>query len=164
MSRREKLPIPEDVMVTFDPALRIHSPRVEAVLLCDYINMTGDGKYNVMGIYERVWIVNKEVPFHRFIIYAKVAEITDGKLVIRIVHSDGELLYAAEVGRENPPVDGKDRWLVTHSVVDLALERPGTHWIDFEYNGEPIGGASFAVDYFNAEDMKLPAKDERSDN
>ena len=61
------------------------APEVHAFVLCDWANQTGDGKTNLIGIFDRILVSALPTPSPSFFVYARVLRGPVGELTITII-------------------------------------------------------------------------------
>lgn len=120
-------------------------PRLLALVFCDYGNVAQDGKFNVMGIFDRV--VSPRFP-HKFTfyLYVRFMEVLRGEIEIECTAPSGRAV--AKMIFPVPPEDTGDEhplFLQALARTNALLAEPGLHWFTVRYEGEELGRAPLNV-------------------
>jgi len=138
------------------------TPRMVALLFFDYANLTGDGKLNLAGVFDRLFVdreTKKTVPIGIFI---RVAE-TVGSTVFVTIHSPDKKVaagFAFAVPSEN--VELKDarregeKHLMFQMLARVQFDAPaeGTYWVNVGFDGKSIGGCPLVIEFRDANEMQ----------
>jgi hypothetical protein len=124
------------------------APRLLALLFCDYVNSTNDGKVNLLGAFDRIMVHPEKRLSPPFIVFARAAEAIKSPLWLTILDPDNQ--PQAEV-RFDPPQMPADRDPGLPNQIQFMLQmgmkfaKNGTYWFDVSYEGESLGGAGLVV-------------------
>lgn len=118
--------------------------RVGLALLCDYANVTREGKLNIMGIFDTIFA--SSFPTHHAALNLVVRLVTDpqesGKtqrISIQLMDEDGKKMFEAEAEME-PQVQGVSSANVDQilGLGNLVFPKPGTYCFSILINGTHI--------------------------
>lgn len=128
--------------------------RVEALLFFDAANQTQDGKTNILGIFDRLFLAAIPGKTPGFGIFIRTAEVSDGRIEVVVTSPSGERVGGLLLGIDEQPevarlanVKGSGWPLRVQLLGRLAFEVPeeGVYWFSVHHNGEVIGGTGLIV-------------------
>ncbi|MDQ5847277.1 MAG: hypothetical protein M3539_18480 [Acidobacteriota bacterium] len=161
-AHRTKAPPPEEARIpetlkkyisAIDLADMRKRPRLLSLLFCDFHNLTVDGKANVIGIFDRIYVRPDAPRTPRFVLYGRTAETFNDILWIRVFDPDNKPV--AEIRFDAPSKfqfpEGRDTELPKQAQfmlpIGLAVTKPGVFWFDIAYGNISIGGAGLVIKY-----------------
>ncbi len=154
----DELSTPRDFVPTINikASEAIKKPRLEAILFCDYVTRTNDGKLILAGSFDRVVFGHDEEKVTMsFFLFVRTAETTKGRLQIAIINPNEEVILAFGFDTELHPFDPK--WPAQVNFIQ-QLQFPalveGLYWFDVSYLGEPLGGAALIIEHQKQEEVK----------
>ena len=127
--------------------------RLLSVVFCDFANRTNDGKVNLLGIFDRIYVHPDNKISPPFILYARTAETFEDNLWVRVFDPDDKPV--AEI-RFDPPTEvpfQEDRdkdWpnqMQFFLPVRMSLPKEGVYYFDIAYRDFSIGGAGVVVKF-----------------
>ncbi len=122
-------------------------PRLTAMLFFDFANITNDGKPNLFGIFERIFVSADEKKVPQVGFFLRTAYTVKGRILITIYAPSGQATggFGFELD-EKKMAEAK----ATHTqmIGGVGFEAPeeGTYWFAVHYNGELLGGARLVVE------------------
>ncbi|MCI0490085.1 MAG: hypothetical protein L0229_26120 [Blastocatellia bacterium] len=138
---------------TIDVAQVRKEPRLIAFLFCNYVNVTGNGKPNLLGIFDRIFVDPDKKKTANFIMFVKMAEVS-GPTEIRIFNPLGELVAGALL-EPNVRQTTSDEIIFAQAIVHISLEteEEGIYWFDILYQGHSLGGTGLEVRFKQREEQ-----------
>jgi hypothetical protein len=129
-----------------------NQPRLVALILCDYANLTEDRKYNLLGTFDSIVVDRKKRQSPLFILYLRTYSVYGGQMQIGVYSPTNELVSAVGVDLKETE-NAADRG--AHGVVVLKVQfdvqEEGEYWIDVSYKGRSLGGDSLVVNFRSEE-------------
>jgi hypothetical protein len=133
--------------VTIDVSEVLPKPRLEAVLFCEYANQTSDGKTNLLGIFERIYVNRETKQSGGFFLFVRLAEAIEGLIQISLLDSNGKPVLAVGVDLSGAVFEGHyPKMLQVLDRVAFQATELGVYWLDVTYKGESLGGAPLIVE------------------
>lgn len=139
---------PFEPVVTIDVVKERDRPRLVALLFCDYANQTKEGKNNLLGTFDSLYLdpeKGKSTP--RFIMFLRAYRVQSGQLQVSIFAPSGELGAALRVGvttsKDEPPESRSH--LQALLQVQFEVSDEGKYWVDVSHDGVSLGGAMLTI-------------------
>ncbi len=136
-------------------------PRLIAMLFCDYLNQTGDGKTNLSGVFDRVYVNKEKKKTPRFGVFIRTAEtltepitlsvFSPSKKLLIAFHFSGDIAQFEAQAGERPADYPKQIQAILG--MEFAAEEEGVYWFDISYKGSSIGGAGLPIEYIKEGDQ-----------
>lgn len=138
--------IPE---VDIDVAQEREKPRLVSLLFYDFANRTGNGKFNLSGIFDRIIVDAEKKRTRSFGMFIKTAETHKGIIRILILDPNGHLIAALDFGLAEKESLSEEKYHVTQAAGGIEFDTPieGLYWFDVSYNGKSLGGTALQVDF-----------------
>ena len=140
------------------PEIR-QKPRLLSLLFCDFANRTDDGKVNLLGIFDIVYVDPNVQKSPAFMLYARTAQAFEDNLWLRIFDPDNE--PQGEIKFDPPPIEFTEDRDMSLPVqvqfmlpVQLTIRKEGTYWLDIAYRDFSLGGAGLVVKFRKVEEGK----------
>jgi len=115
------------------------------MLFCDYVNQTVEGKVNLLGTFDRIF-VDKGASTPKFIIFLRTAETLDGELRLTIISPKEKavaaLVFGGDAERKNP--DYQQMQLIT--PMQFQVMEHGLYWFDLSYKDQSLGGVGLSLE------------------
>lgn len=128
-------------------------PRLLSILFCDYVNQTKEGKVNLLGSFDRIF-VDKGAATPKFIIFLRTAETLDGELKLTIISPKKKAVAAMVFGgdAERKSLDYQQMQLI--APMRFQVMEHGLYWLDLSYKDQSLGGVGLLVEPRPAEPEK----------
>jgi hypothetical protein len=142
--------VSEDTVMIPDVSIDIEKertkPRLIALLFCEYGNTSSDGKANISGIFDRIYI--KPNNKRRFFMFIRTAE-TFGVLELHLFRPDGKIDAGALLQplAETEPNPANINYLQAFIRFDLEVTQEGIYWFKVLHNGEDLGGNGIKAEF-----------------
>ena len=145
--------IPE---VNIEVAQERAKPRLVSLLFYDFANRTGNGKLNLLGIFDRIIVDAEKKRTRSFGLFIKTAETHDGIIRILILDPNGQLIAGLDFGLAEKEYPKDEKYHVAQASGGIEFDTPveGLYWFDASYNGKSLGGTGLQVD-FNSSEKKM---------
>jgi hypothetical protein len=145
----DQLTIPE---ITIDVEQGREKPHLISLLFYDYSNRTETGKFNILGIFDRLSVDIEKKRTHSFGMFVKVAQLTEGIIRVVIFDPNGQMIAVLdfELPDEYPK---EEKYQVAQAAgtleFDTAVE--GLYWFDVFHNHQSLGGAGLQIAFKSSE-------------
>lgn len=138
--------IPE---VNIDVAQVREKPRLVSLLFYDFANRTGNGKFNILGVFDHIIVDAEKKRTRSFGMFVKTAQAHEGVIRILILDPDGQLIAGLDFGvaEKEYPKDEKYHVAQASGVIEFDTPVEGLYWFDVSYNGKSLGGTGLQVDF-----------------
>lgn len=134
-----------ELTVSINVAEERKKPRLLSILFCDYVNQTKEGKVNLLGTFDRVF-VDKGASTPKFVIFLRMAETLDAELKLTIISPKGKavaaLVFGGDAERKNP--DYQQMQLM--APMQFPVTEHGLYWFDLSYKDQSLGGVGLSVE------------------
>lgn len=140
--------IVEEIPATIDLSIERPKPRLIALLFCDFMNMTGDKKANLLGIFDRVYVRPDSILTPRFSVFVRTAETHETPIRTTVYAPDGTAIAqftSVSTTEEFIPDLPKNIQAMFNMQFNAHLE--GVYWFDVSVGGQSLGGAGLVVEY-----------------
>jgi hypothetical protein len=131
------------------PPADFTKPRLLALVTADWANLTQDGKPNVIGVFDRIFVSKLPHDSPRFFLYARLTLPRSGRLALVIRAPDGSALgeVDVEVHRSSETSEAREPDCLDFvtPLVKLGLPVTGVYQIDAYFDGELLGQAPLIV-------------------
>lgn len=123
--------------------------RLEALLLCDLVVVAPDGKYQLQGVFEKIWAAALPAQHRSMWIYFRFfvnEDEPDGgqhtlTFILRRPSGTQERLPELQA---QPSEGGKIEGNI--QLQGLPLHEEGEHWFELYFDAEMVGSSRFAVE------------------
>jgi hypothetical protein len=145
MSEQERAPEEAPLPPSEEEARR---PRLTALIFSDYATQSVDGKYILIGVFDRVWMVPSQAPpfVPSYQAYIRLAGLTPGRLEVLGFNPDGTVGFQYNFVLDRPGEKahepGSFEWLFPFFIQPNAF---GIHWFEVRFRGEILGRAPLFV-------------------
>lgn len=129
-------------------------PRLLSLLFCDFANRTDDGKMNLIGVFDRIFVHPEERKSPPFILYGRSAQTFEDNLWVRVFDPDNEpqveikfdppskeQVEAIKIHRDP---DAPDQFQF-YIPIQMTFKKEGTFWFDVSYRNFSLGGAGLVI-------------------
>ena len=137
-----------------DIAKERQKPRLISILFCDFANQTSDGKTNLLGIFDSIYVhpVIRDTP--TFVLFIRTAETYSAALDITLIAPNNDIVLTVKSsGIESKRVK-TDLPVNIQTIVRFQFKAiiEGVYWFDVTYMGESLGGSGLPVMFRETED------------
>jgi hypothetical protein len=146
----EQLAVPV-VATNIDASQERAKPRLLSLLFCDFSNITNDGKPNLFGVFDRIFIDPKNPTTPPFVVFVRVAEVVEGFDITIFDPNNEPAMGIKSVAREAKYTEGFPRQLQTALRLQFDTKKQGVFWVDVAYKGVSLGGAGLTIEFRETE-------------
>lgn len=130
-------------------------PRLISILFCDSFEIAEDGKLNLAGIFDRIYVHPKVKQTPPFTLSIRTAETTDGTMLTICYAPNGEIpitvnSQAASKTEFTPNLPANLQSISGINPFHVSME--GVYWFDVSFRGQSLGGAALVVEFRETED------------
>jgi hypothetical protein len=129
-------------------------PRLLALLFCDYMNRTDEGKINLIGIFDRIYVHPEKKKTPRFGLYIRFAEALDGPVTLTVFEPMGQPVFGLQFDPNVPQFEADPerrseypRQIQSILVMQFEAKIEGVYWFDISYRSQSLGGASLPIEF-----------------
>lgn len=127
-------------------------PRLVSLLFYDYSNRTGAGKFNILGVFDHLFVDIEKKRTHSFGMFVKVAQLTGGIIRVFILDPNGQIIAVLDFGLPDEyPKDEKYHIAQAAGTVEFDTPVEGLYWFDVLHNNESLGGTGLQIDFKSSE-------------
>ena len=131
-----------------DLAKELKKPRLVSVLFCDFANQTVEGKLNLLGIFDRIFVdpeLKKTPPVGFFV---RTGGTFDGPVEITILDPNDQMVAVLSFAADDmSKTEGKHFQMQVVGKVQFPTSTEGLYWFDISYQGESLGGTGLQIEY-----------------
>ncbi len=124
-------------------------PRCIALLVCDYANMSDEGKHNVMGVFNQVIVRPPDLMSPRFYVYFSVEGFRTDPLRLCLLTPTGDEV----VGGTLTPAPNDALPLIgtvsAHVPFRFEAKGPGLYRLELSCHGQVMASTPIMVEYIN---------------
>jgi len=148
--------VPATFALTIDPSQEREKPRLMSLLFFDYANTTLEGKLNLMGVFDRIYVdqvTKKTTPIG---IFVRVCKAWDYPFRVTIISPDNKPIGGITIGGDPakyPPDQKRPDQLQALGRVEFQATIEGTYWIDVSYGEQSLGGGPLVLEFRNLKEM-----------
>jgi hypothetical protein len=136
--------------VSVDLEKELAAPRLVALLFCDWANQTRDGKNNLVGAFDRIFVREGQKETHAFFIFLRTAETVGEPLQVTIFSPGGAIVAGLQYGvtEFHRDIEHPEHPLYIQIMlpVQFPVPMPGVYWVNISYGGKSLGGAALIVE------------------
>jgi len=129
-------------------------PRLLALVFCDYMNRTEDGKINLIGIFDRIYVNPEKKKTPRFALFIRFAEALDGPVTLTVFEPMEQPVFGLQFDPnasqfEAVPERRSEYPRQVQSLIVMQFEAKieGVYWFDISYKSQSLGGAGLPVEF-----------------
>jgi len=123
-------------------------PRLVATLFFDFSNQTVEGKHNLIGVFDRIFVSSDRKRTHSIGIYIKTAYTFDGQVQVAIFSPSNKPTGGFAFASATKEHDGKPlTQMQILGTVEFDTPEPGDYWFDVSYKGQSLGGVKLVVEF-----------------
>jgi len=129
-------------------------PRLLALLFCDYINQTVEGKVNLAGVFDRIYVHPEKKRTPRFALFVRFAEALDSPVTLTVFGPEGDPVFGFQFDPnrsqfEALPERRSDYPKQIQAVLGMQFkaETEGVYWFDISFRSQSLGGAGLPVEF-----------------
>lgn len=133
-----------------DVALVAAKPRLESVLFVEYANQTADGKTNLIGVFDRLFIDRATKESGTFFLFVRTSETHKGVVEIVLVDPNSKPRLGVRFDGRAFPFAEPNPYPRLMQFLDRVAFRAtieGTYWAHVTYEGKALGGAPLTVEW-----------------
>jgi len=132
-------------------------PRLLSILFCDSCKVTDDGKTDVIGIFDRIYVHPEVRVTPPFMLFTRTAETADGIMQIVCYAPDGKIPTVVDFERVpkseyTPNLPANYQGITTMNPFYVYSE--GVYWFGVFFKGQALGGAGLVVEFRETEDKQ----------
>jgi len=123
-------------------------PSIIALLFCDYAKTSPEGKLNISGIFDRIFVDPDIKKTPTFYVFLKLQEVF-GSAEFHILNPAGKIIGAAlyEVKQDAAKSDELNFTQASIRFMELETEEEGLYWFEIVYKGHSLGGTGLKVEF-----------------
>ena len=126
--------------------------RLTALSFADFINQTNDGKYNLLGIFDRIYVDPNNPTPRPFGLFVRTSQTREGELTVTGYAPDGEVVFKIIAGIDSAKMEeSKLSHLQLGVVIQIEAKSEGVYWFEVKYNETVLGGAPLLVEHRSME-------------
>lgn len=130
-------------------------PRLVSLLFCDSCNYREDGKTDVIGIFDRIYVHPDRRQTPPFTLFVRTTETAEGMMLATCRAPNGltpTMVSFARVPKEayTPNLPSNFQSIVHMNPFYVAIE--GVYWFEVFFEGNPLGGAGLVIEFRETED------------
>lgn len=135
--------------INIDVAQELEKPRLVSLLFYDFANRTGNGKLNILGVFDRIIVDAEKKRTRSFGMFIKTAETHEGIIRILILDPNRQLVAALDFGLAEKEFPKDEKYHIAQASGAIEFDTPveGLYWFDVSYNGKSLGGTALRVDF-----------------
>jgi hypothetical protein len=130
-------------------------PRLVSILFCDSYKMAEDGKADLIGVFDRIYVHPEIKNTPPFTLFVRTAETLEGLIQIICYAPDGEIptvvnYASAPESAFTPNLPANLQGISHMNPFHISME--GIYWFDVTFRGQSLGGAGLAIAFRETED------------
>ncbi|HEV2880577.1 MAG TPA: hypothetical protein VGX24_04660 [Pyrinomonadaceae bacterium] len=132
------------------------TPRLVSLLFCDFWNQAEDGKINLIGIFDRIYVHSKGRLTPYFVLFIRSVDTIEESLKVRVFAPDDSPVVGIDFDDFDASVFTPNLPANVQSILKIRfpVESQGVYWFNVFYKGESLGGAGLVVEYRETEGRK----------
>lgn len=141
----DQLTVPE---ITIDVEKEREKPQLISLLFYDYSNKTETGKFNILGVFDRLSVDIEKKRTHSFGMFVKVAQVIEGIIRVVVYDPGGHMLASLDFGLPDEYPE-EEKYQVAQAAGTLEFDTPveGLYWFDVFHNRQSLGGAGLQIEF-----------------
>ncbi|MBA3243210.1 MAG: hypothetical protein H0T60_18475 [Acidobacteria bacterium] len=143
------------VNANMDSSKKWQQPRLESILFCDSYSITEDGKTNLLGIFDRIYVDPEIKQTPPFKIFTRTAETKQDSIQIIGYAPNGAISTVVAFGRIPASEFTPNLPANLHSIANMGpfhVPMEGVYWFDVSFKGQSVGGAALVIEFRETED------------
>ncbi len=164
-SKEQALERLKAVVSHVDVAGELAKPRLLALLFCDYMNQATDGKTNIIGVFDRIFVPLDKKGTPRFGVFIRFAEALAGPVTLTVFGPKKEpilgLQFDANPAQFEAIPERRSEYpkqIQALLGMQFEVETEGVYWFDVSYLSQSLGGAGLPIEFIK-EGEKVGATD-----
>lgn len=135
-------------------AEELGKPRLVALLFCDYLDRTKEGKSNLAGAFDIIYVDPERKRTPPFFLFVRTAETGSGPLEVTFFDPSGAVAAAATF-KATPytPTPGQPGHMQVLARIQLDTPIEGVYWVDVSHSGQTLGGAALTVEFHEQDEQ-----------
>jgi hypothetical protein len=152
--------LPEQTPLADTKPVDVHKerarPHLVSILFCDYLNQTEDGKTNLMGIFDRIYVHSMGRLTPTFVLFIRAVDTIEEGLSVRVFAPDGSPVIGVDFADFDASMATPGLPVNIQSTLNLRfpVESEGVYWFNVFYKSESLGGAGLVIEYRETEERK----------
>lgn len=128
-------------------------PQLIALLFCDLVNITKEGKHNLIGVFDTITIPAGETLTPVFTLFIRVAHAVGEPLQLRVFGPDNDLVVQGRITLPDQ-ASSSDPPGPVQLAAQLQFEPKlsGAYWFEVVYGEQSLGGAALLITLPRAEE------------
>ena len=136
-------------------------PYMEALLLCDHANVTGDGKPNLAGVFNVIFVKPDEPNTPSMYLFLRIGNAPQSGVQLRTVAPSGQIVAQGNIRPQSGQGDLESPGPLEAIIrLRFAVHERGVHWFEVLCDGEVLGRSALTV---NDREQDDPEEEEISD-
>ncbi|MGH9846963.1 MAG: DUF6941 family protein [Blastocatellia bacterium] len=128
-------------------------PRLVAVLFCDYLDRTKEGKSNLAGAFDIIYVDPERKRTPPFFLFVRTAETGSGPLEVTFFDPNGAAAAATFKASHYTPTPGQPGHMQVLARIQIDTPVEGVYWVDVSHHDQPLGGAALTVEFRKQEEQ-----------
>jgi hypothetical protein len=145
--KKRSRPLPAKYRPKYDIAEERKKPHLVALLFCHFYNMDVEGRSNISGCFDRIFVDPAKKQTGQFTILIRTYETRKEGLTVTI--SDPKNKVVAAILFDPPeklPTD-KPMHVQAFGPINFNVRSEGVYWVDVSYQDKSLGGDSLTIEY-----------------
>jgi uncharacterized protein DUF6941 len=129
-------------------------PVLQSILFCDHANQTDDGKTNLVGIFDRIFVHPEKKVTTAFFLFVRTSQTHKGPIKVRCVTPDSEILFTISYDATESNVqfsEAMPAFVQYLGQLRFVAKAEGIYWLDVSFNDELLGGVPLMIEYRKTE-------------
>ncbi len=147
-----------DIAASFDIEATKAVARLSALLFFDYANQTGDGKVNLLGVFDRIFVDTDEKKTLPFGVFVRTHETLDSPVKVSVISPENKAVgnFQYELARKDVVLPEGQKFVMMQVMLQVHFDAPleGSYWVDVSFQGQSLGGAPLTVAYRDLKKLK----------
>jgi hypothetical protein len=122
-------------------------PRLVAILFCMYFSTDAQGRFNLLGCFDRIFADPLTKQTGQFSLVVRTAETREKGVVISFLDPSNKVVAAVVFDKPKPMPTDKTMHLQYSGSVGFTATTEGPYWVDVSYQGKSIGGESLNLEF-----------------
>jgi hypothetical protein len=131
-------------------------PIFQSILFCDFANQTIDGKVNLIGVFDRLYVHPSRKITAPFFLFVRTAGTLTGPIQVRCIGPDRGLVFTIDYAATGEFELKNDLPAYVQFVgpVRFAVNEQGIYWFDVSFEGGLLGGVPLMIEFRETEDKE----------
>lgn len=131
----------------FDVAQERKKPHLVALLFCHLFSLDADGRSNLSGCFDRLFVDPKTKQTGQFILFVRTYETRESGLTVTFLNPKNKAVAAIIFDKPQDLPTDRPMHVQSYGPVSFAVQSEGVYWVDVSYQGKTLGGESLTVEF-----------------